>query len=114
MSSPSSQPRWSQPGLGGARPPRVVAGLLLLVAIVLPLLVPTYARRDPELWGFPFFYWYQLAWVFLAAILVGSAFLLVRRDEQVHRAEMTHGRVLGEQDPLDDELGTGGGAGEQR
>ena len=22
-----------------------------------------YARSTPTLWGFPFFYWYQLAWV---------------------------------------------------
>jgi Protein of unknown function (DUF3311) len=114
MSSPSSEPRWRQPGFGGLRPARVLAGVLLLVAIVLPLLVPTYARRDPELWGFPFFYWYQLAWVFIAAILVGSAFVLVRRDERAHRAELTHGRVLGDLDPLDQELGTGDRAGEQR
>ena len=59
-----------------------------------------------QLWGFPFFYWYQLVWVFIAAILVGSAFVLVRRDEQAHRAELTHGRVLGPDDPLDEELGT--------
>jgi hypothetical protein len=25
--------------------------------------VPFYARLTPELFGFPFFYWYQLAWV---------------------------------------------------
>jgi hypothetical protein len=113
-SSPSSEPKWRQPGLGGVRPPRVAAGVLLLIAIVLPLLVPTYARRDPELWGFPFFYWYQLVWVFIAAILVGSAFVLVRRDEQAHRAELTHGRVLAPDDPLDEELGTDSGTGEQR
>ena len=107
MSSPPSNSRLRQPGFGGVRPARVGAGVLLLIAIVLPLLVPTYARRDPQLWGFPFFYWYQLAWVFLAAILVGTAFVLVRRDEQAHRAELTHGRTLGDHDPLDEELGTG-------
>ena len=123
MSSPSSRPSRAvpvaepslrQPGLGGLRPARVVAGVLLLIAIVLPLLVPTYARRDPELWGFPFFYWYQLLWVFIAAILVGSAFVLVRRDEQAHRAELTHGRVLGEDDPFVEELRRGSGAGEEQ
>ena len=54
MSSSPSEPKWRQPGLGGVRPARVGAGVLLLLAIVIPLLVPTYARRDPELWGFPF------------------------------------------------------------
>jgi hypothetical protein len=107
MSSQPPNSRLRQPGFGGVRPARVAAGVLLLIGIVVPLMVPTYARRDPELWGFPFFYWYQLAWVFLAAILVGVAFVLVRRDERVHRAELTHGRVLGEQDPLDEQLGTG-------
>jgi hypothetical protein len=27
------------------------------------LWVPFYNFRDPPLFGFPFFYWYQLAWV---------------------------------------------------
>ena len=29
---------------------------------------PTYAKDEPRLWGFPFFYWYQLLWVFISAI----------------------------------------------
>ena len=33
--------------------------VLLAPAVVLPLLVGVYARTDPELWGFPFFYWFQ-------------------------------------------------------
>jgi len=108
MPSTSSEPRWRLPGLGGARPARVAAGVLLLSAIVVPLIVSTYARRDPQLLGFPFFYWYQLIWVFIAAILVGSAYVLVRRDERAHRAELTQGRVLGARDPLDEELGGAG------
>jgi uncharacterized protein DUF3311 len=36
---------------------------LLLVPIVALLWVPIYAKDSPELFGFPFFYWYQLAWV---------------------------------------------------
>ena len=107
MPSTSSEPRWRLPGSGGVRPARVAAGVLLLLAIALPLLVSTYARRDPQLLGFPFFYWYQLIWVFIAAVLVGSAYRLVRRDERAHRAELTHGRVLGGRDPLDEEIGGG-------
>ncbi len=89
------------PGSGGMRPARVVAGVLLLTGIVLPLWVRSYARETPRLWGFPFFYWYQLAWVFLAALLVGSAFILVTRDERIHRVELTGGAVLPEHDALD-------------
>jgi hypothetical protein len=37
--------------------------LLLLLPIIGLLYVPLYARATPELFGFPFFYWYQFAWV---------------------------------------------------
>jgi len=37
--------------------------LLLLPPLVL-LWVPSYNRIEPSLAGIPFFYWYQMAWVF--------------------------------------------------
>ncbi len=40
--------------------------LLLLPAFGL-LFPAIYARETPALFGFPFFYWYQFAWVFLTA-----------------------------------------------
>ncbi|MEO8888021.1 MAG: DUF3311 domain-containing protein [Jatrophihabitantaceae bacterium] len=61
---------------------KVIAGVLLAVAIIAPLLVPTYARRGPELWGFPFFYWYQLMWVFLAALFTYGAYLLIEKGRR--------------------------------
>lgn len=33
------------------------------------IIPPLYAREEPELLGFPFFYWYQFAWVPIAAFL---------------------------------------------
>jgi len=47
------------------------------------LAVPTYTKARPVLWGFPFFYWYQLMWMFIEAAMVYAAYLLinyVRRD----------------------------------
>ncbi len=38
---------------------------LLLPAIVVPLLVPLYNRVEPTLFGWPFFYWVQLAFIAL-------------------------------------------------
>ncbi|MBA3277363.1 MAG: DUF3311 domain-containing protein [Geodermatophilaceae bacterium] len=38
---------------------------LLLPAIVIPLLVPLYNRVEPTLFGWPFFYWGQLAFIAL-------------------------------------------------
>jgi Protein of unknown function (DUF3311) len=43
--------------------------LLLLVPIAGLLATPIYARQAPELFGFPFFYWYQFAWVPLGVVV---------------------------------------------
>jgi hypothetical protein len=51
--------------------------------LALPLLgllwPPLYATEDPELFGFPFFYWYQFAWVFVAAAVTALVYLKTRR-----------------------------------
>jgi hypothetical protein len=62
---------------------RVATALLLIVPVAALLLVPTYTKARPTLWGFPFFYWYQLLWMFIEAAMVYSAYLLInhaRRD----------------------------------
>lgn len=43
--------------------------LLLTLPFIGLLIPPIYAREDPELFGFPFFYWYQLAWVPLSVVI---------------------------------------------
>ncbi|HEY2044203.1 MAG TPA: DUF3311 domain-containing protein [Jatrophihabitans sp.] len=60
----------------------VSAGVLLAIPLVALLAVPLYAKRGPELWGFPFFYWYQLLWVLLCAVFTSSAHWLIRRDRR--------------------------------
>jgi hypothetical protein len=56
---------------------------LLLAIPFLALLFPAlYSRRDPMLWGFPFFYWYQFAWVPLGAAITAIVFVLHRRDRR--------------------------------
>ena len=50
-------------------------GTLLLILPYLGLCFPQiYARSTPALWGFPFFYWYQFAWVILASALLGIVY----------------------------------------
>ena len=66
----------------------VAAGALLLAPFVALLWVSSYAKDSPRLWGFPFFYWYQFAWVFAASVLTYTAYLLVRRTERT-RARLT-------------------------
>ncbi len=44
--------------------------LLLLLPAAGLLWVPLYDRPSPALFGFPFFYWYQLAWVPLTSLAI--------------------------------------------
>ena len=44
--------------------------VLLLLPFVGLLWVPFYNFDDPALFGFPFFYWYQLAWVPITSLLI--------------------------------------------
>jgi len=52
---------------------------LLLVVQFPAVLVPSfYARETPMVWGIPFFYWYQLLWVIIAALLTLIVYLFTR------------------------------------
>jgi hypothetical protein len=52
---------------------------LLILPFIGLLYPPLYAAHDPELFGFPFFYWYQLAWVPLAALITWFVYRRTRR-----------------------------------
>jgi hypothetical protein len=58
---------------------KVLAGVLLAIPLVALALVPTYASHTPVLWGFPFFYWYQLLWVILTPLFTYAAYVLIVR-----------------------------------
>jgi hypothetical protein len=54
---------------------------LLLLAPFVGLLFPGwYAKSNPELFGFPFFYWYQFAWVIAAAVITLLVYVLTRSN----------------------------------
>jgi hypothetical protein len=60
---------------------------LLAVPLLLLVYPGFYARSAPELFGFPFFYWYQFAVVIATALLTGAVYWLTRgganaRDER--------------------------------
>lgn len=55
---------------------------LLVVPFVATLVPPFYARESPELFGFPFFYWYQIAWIAIAAIVVAIVYALSRKTAE--------------------------------
>ncbi len=49
--------------------------LLLLLPFIGLLWVPFYNSAEPQLWGFPFFYWYQFAWVLITSFLIWVVYL---------------------------------------
>jgi CBS domain containing-hemolysin-like protein len=55
--------------------------VLLIPAVVLPLLVGVYDRTDPELWGFPFYYWFQFLLIPVVAVLTTAAYWLTRTED---------------------------------
>jgi hypothetical protein len=56
--------------------------LLLLLLPYAGLCFPAlYARATPTLLGFPFFYWYQFAWVIATSCLLGIVYLKLRRPQ---------------------------------
>ncbi|MDQ6874536.1 MAG: DUF3311 domain-containing protein [Actinomycetota bacterium] len=75
------------PGGSPARPAaRVIVAVMVLAPLIGLLWVPFFAKKKPELFGFPFFYWYQLLWVFITAALTLVAYLIVRRGD-IDRAD---------------------------
>ncbi|GHG42681.1 hypothetical protein GCM10012320_06030 [Sinomonas cellulolyticus] len=99
--SDSTLPTRDTPTRGPAKPlPYVVAGILLAVAIVLPLMPQLYSFDQPRWGGMPFFYWYQLVWVPISAALSGVAYWLVTGEDRRRRAAVRGARPAG-----------GGGAG---
>jgi|BEDMetMinimDraft_2_1075160.scaffolds.fasta_scaffold01545_3 hypothetical protein len=52
---------------------------VLIIPFIAILDVPFYNRMEPELFGLPFFYWYQLAWILIAALII---FLLHRTERR--------------------------------
>jgi Protein of unknown function (DUF3311) len=48
---------------------------LLLLAQFVFLLWPSYYNSiEPSLAGIPFFYWYQMLWVIISAVLIGIVY----------------------------------------
>lgn len=55
-----------------------VVAVMLTIAIMGSLWVPLFARSQPRLGAFPFFYWYQLILVPVTAALCWICYLLLR------------------------------------
>jgi Protein of unknown function (DUF3311) len=52
----------------------------MLVLPLIGLLFPAfYSRSTPELFGFPFFYWYQVGWILMTGVLTAIAYFADRQ-----------------------------------
>ncbi|MGY1615576.1 DUF3311 domain-containing protein [Geodermatophilus sp. SYSU D00691] len=68
---------------------------LLLVPIVVPLLVPLYNRDEPRLFGWPFFYWFQLLLVGLGVLTTVVVYRMTRRSPEERAAAQRAARGEG-------------------
>jgi uncharacterized membrane protein len=53
--------------------------LILVIPFVALLWTPFYNRQFPTLFGIPFFYWYQIAWTPVTALLIVIVYLHQKR-----------------------------------
>jgi uncharacterized membrane protein YhdT len=53
--------------------------LLLVLVFIITLAVPFFNKATPTLFGFPFFYWYQMACVPIASLII---FLVFRIEDK--------------------------------
>ena len=76
----------SRPPASPSRGLWILICVLLAPAVILPLWVPLYAKTDPTLNGWPFFFWFQMALILFAAVITIIAFRLSqiadRRDRE--------------------------------
>ena len=86
-----------RPEGGSSRGTWALIVLLLTPAVVVPLLVPLYDSEDPTLFGFPFYYWFQMALIPAAVVLTGLAYSLAKRadhrDREARRSRRNGGRA---------------------
>jgi hypothetical protein len=68
----------ARPEIGKTAGKRRYWNWLLAAPLVLLVYPGMYARSTPELFGFPFFYWYQFAVVMATALLTGLVYWLTR------------------------------------
>jgi len=59
---------------------------LLVVPIVVPLLVPLYNAVEPTVFGWPRFYWLQLAFVALGVLTTSIVYRMTRRSATDQKA----------------------------
>ena len=55
--------------------------LLLLVPFLAMIWVSSYNKVEPAWAGIPFFYWYQLLWIWISSVLTAIVYFATRRRD---------------------------------
>ncbi|HET8601349.1 MAG TPA: DUF3311 domain-containing protein [Segeticoccus sp.] len=86
---PAPRPDDPHPTDSGSRPRIRAVNRVWYVLLLLPfaatLVPPFYARLQPSVGGWPFFYWWQFAWIIITAALLALVYHLT--TEHVPRRE---------------------------
>lgn len=56
--------------------------LLLILPFLAMMWVPFYDRAEPAIAGIPFYYWYQMLWIFLGALVLLPVYRAEERDNK--------------------------------
>jgi hypothetical protein len=70
------------PGEGSTRLKRRWLVPLIFLPFFFSLWVPGYNTLEPTLAGVPFFYWYQMAWILLSALITIVVFIATDNKEE--------------------------------
>ncbi len=71
----------STPPPAGREGLRFRAWNLLLLVPFLMLVTPWFNTKEPQLFGMPFFYWIQFAWVFVGVAAVAIVYVATRNED---------------------------------
>jgi hypothetical protein len=52
---------------------------LLVLPWIAMIWVPSYNKVEPTLFDFPFFYWYQLLWVLISAVITALVYVKTKK-----------------------------------
>ncbi|GAC1434174.1 MAG: hypothetical protein PVS3B3_32570 [Ktedonobacteraceae bacterium] len=66
----------SRPSGPASRKSRRAFLLLLIIPFIVLLWPPFYNFTEPTLFGIPFFYWFQLSWVIITAIITATVYFV--------------------------------------
>jgi hypothetical protein len=58
---------------------------LLVLPWIAMIWVPSYNKVEPQLFEFPFFYWYQLLWVLISAVITAFVYFKTRPKSRSQR-----------------------------